>query len=238
MTTVRLSVSLVSAGLLALVSTAQAATVLIDFGQNGAGFVSSGNWNNFAQSTSYRFSQTSGNTTLMLENMIDSSGQGTSIDLYFTGQQYGSSSSGVGGIDYDVPTTTSYPQSATRDGIYLINGSSVTTSTFELRDLAANEYYDLTFFATSDSAREDTTWTVDGESVVLNPTMNTTTTVTLSSVQADENGVVEITWKSPSAGNAGLWGTLEIVAVPEPATAGFLVGALALSAVAIRRRVR
>lgn len=226
-------------------SSASAATILIDIGKSDTGYQTSGNWNNFAQSDSYRFG-TPPNT--MLTDMIDSTGASTGVDFYYLSEwaEGGSTiGSGIGGADNNVATSTSYPTTATRDTMYMNAGASSNDKgavTFELRDLEANGFYDLSFFASVPDTRENTTWTVGSDSVSLNPGYYTGNAVTLSNVQADASGNLQIVWSNNPDGGSGNdaahWNTLEIVTVPEPSSLVLLAGAMGLVVICRRWRAR
>ncbi|MDF3128538.1 PEP-CTERM sorting domain-containing protein [Kiritimatiellaeota bacterium B1221] len=229
---------------------ASAATILIDFGKDDSGYETSGNWNNFAEDgtggDAFRFSST---PYTMLTDMIDSDGANTGVDLVYFSEwvssgSTGNISSGIGGADNNVATSTAYPTTATRDTMFLSAGTSTTRAaaiTFELRDLEANGFYDLSFFASVPDTRQNTTWTVGSDSVSLNPGYYTGNAVSLSSVQADASGTLQIVWSNnpntASTNNAAHWNTLEIVAVPEPSSLALLLGAMGIL-IACRWRAR
>ena len=210
-----------------------AQSILIDFGKPGQE-TTAGNWNNYATDSNF-----ADNTVkLMLQDMIDSTGAATSVDMYFIDFSSGASS-GIGGADFNVVTTIGQPQSATRDTMYLNRSNESTWARFELRDLTPNASYDLTFYAGIDAERNDTDWTVGGTTVSLNPDNNTTETVTIAGAQADASGTLSILWES-NTGSASSerphCNTFEIVAVPEPSAYGLLAALAAATTVAFRRR--
>tara|TARA_R100000027_G_scaffold13062_1_gene9334 strand:- start:9433 stop:10137 length:705 start_codon:yes stop_codon:yes gene_type:complete len=216
-----------------------AQTILIDFGKDTQ--QTSGEWNNFAEDTNYRFPNSNPSPVLMLDDMIDSTGAETLVDLYYVTKSSESASAGIGGADFDVATTIGQPRSATRDTMFINRGSQAASATFELRGLDANGLYDLTFYAGIAAERNATDWTVDGMTVSLNPENNTTQTVTITGAQADASGVLSILW----AGNTGTssntsahWNSLQIVAVPEPSATGLFATLAAASAVVLLRRRR
>lgn len=216
-----------------------AQTLLIDFGKDTQ--QTSGNWNNFAEDTDYRFPNNNVSPILMLENMIDSTGAGTTVDLYYVTKSSEGASAGIGGADFNVATTIGQPQSATRDTMFLNRGTQTASATFELRGLTANGLYDLTFYAGIDGDRNATDWTADGMTVSLNPVNNTTQTVTITGAQADASGVLSILWASntgASSNTTAHWNTLQVAAIPEPAAYGWLATFSAASAVLLLRRRR
>lgn len=197
--------------------------VFIDFGLTD--FQTAGNWNNFAGSDSFRF-QDLNTPSALLTDMIDSTGANTGIDLVYTAMNSSADSAGIGGADFNVPTTTGFPLSATRDTMFLTGGGA--RLTMELQGLAPNAEYDLTMFAAIGATRDDTLWTVDGETLSLNPSNNTTNTVTFSNVQADNLGVISIAWLTDTEianPTAAHWNTLSITAVPEPSSIALAITA-------------
>lgn len=219
--------------LLSVSSLLTAQTILIDFGKSSQ--PTAGNWNNFAQSDSFRF--TDNTQRLMLEDMIDSTGAATTADFYFIDFS-DSAGAGIGGADFNLATTIGQPQSATRDTMYLNRSGQSAWASFELRGLTANAAYDLTFFAGIAAERNDTEWTADGTTVSLAPENNTTQTVTIAGARANASGVLSILWESntgAASSTAAHWNTLEIVAVPEPSAYSLLVAITAASTLLVRR---
>ncbi|MBT61937.1 MAG: hypothetical protein CML13_01830 [Puniceicoccaceae bacterium] len=217
-----------------------AQTIFIDFGKTGQ--ETSGNWNNFAQLDTYRFGSP---PNTMLTDMIDSTGANTGVDLVYLSESSGINvSSGIGGADNSVATSTGYATSATRDTMFLNRGENNSISvTFELRDLEANGFYDLSFFASVPTDdRSNTTWAVGSDSVSLNPGNYTGDTVTLSSVQADASGTLQIVWSNnPDGGSvndSAHWNTLEVISVPEPTAFALLTGAAGMLLALNRRPTR
>ncbi|WFB37284.1 PEP-CTERM sorting domain-containing protein [Kiritimatiellota bacterium B12222] len=209
----------------------QAETISLDFGLNT--YESTGNWNNFSGTTSFRFED---NTPfLMAENMINSLGVATTVDFYFMDFNSGASA-GIGGINYttDTSATTGLPLSATRDGLFVTDGAP-TAANFEIRGLEANTDYNLTFFAGADASpvRADTNWISDGQTVSISPNLNTAA-VTIFNAQSDGSGTLGIRLESTAGGSAGLWHSLEIATIPEPSS--LILFSMALGSVLLLRR--
>ncbi len=213
-----------------------AQTISIDFGKDTQ--QTSGNWNNFAEDTNYRFPNNNVSPVLLLEDMIDSTGAETTVDFYYVTKSSENTAAGIGGADFNVTTTIGQPQSATRDTMFL-NNNAVAWAEFELRGLTANASYDLTFYAGIDAERNDTEWTIGSTTVSLNPDGNTTQTVTITGAQANASGILSILWESntgSASSTAAHWNTLQIVAVPEPSAYGLLAALAAATTVVCRRR--
>lgn len=204
------------AGLLVtgLVGSASADVILVDFGNTSG--TTAGNWNN---------SNLSGYT---LTDMIDTDGNTTTYDLFFT------TAVGQGG-NWGVTAAPSpfNVSSAYNDGLF----TAADTISFTLSGLSASETYDLTMFASRDATGTritDYTVTGSGAPVILSLQTsgtdlggvginhNMASTANFSGIAPDVNNQITVSIDINSGGFAYL-NAMQITVVPEPASLSFLL---------------
>ena len=203
-----------------------AATILIDLGSGDVTtptpitYRTAGNWNNITNSTS-------GSVT----NLIDSEGNATTFDIAVTSGFGSINTAHSGGSPGLTPTTASV------DSFFSNSGAG---STLTLSDLDPSLTYSFRFFASvfrTDSISRNGRYTVDGNSVELDPYNNSATwSAPITGISPDVNGNIIIDTRQ-GAGNSGgnyLLGIVEITTVPEPATA--FLAALGIIPLLRRRR--
>jgi hypothetical protein len=154
----------------------------------------------------------------------------------------------------NVDGTTSFagfPASATRDSLFgnteswpVSGGISNVFPKFKLASLDLGLTYDFTFYASrmSVSDNRETLYTVTGllgDSVALNAANNVSNTVTLSGMAPNALGEIEVALSpGPNNNNANHFtylGIMKVTAVPEPASAIFLLAGVGM---ALSRRQR
>ncbi len=128
--------------------------ILIDFGKNAMGFETPGNWNNVSNNE-VRFNAS---TTVAMTGAGDlvrnGDGATTGVSFFFTN---GSSNNalGIGGADNtDADNFSTFPESASRDTMFLSNGD--TFAQFEIRGLDTSLTYNLRFFGSVPSGQQPT----------------------------------------------------------------------------------
>jgi hypothetical protein len=200
-------------------------TIWIDFGGDNRN--TPGNWNNFHAFV----------TGSSLVNVIDGSGQTTSVDVTLTDGFSGVNSAG------SASNTLGYPTTATSDSLYtgsfdghaaaLLNRAEVTIS-----DLDPSLLYDIAMFSSrtgNDGGQGRLTrYTVDGEWIDFDVSDNTGTEVIFAGVSPAPDGTLTIGVEvSPDGtGRFGYLGVLKLTAqaVPEPVSAALLgIGGLLLA---------
>ncbi|MGE9268361.1 MAG: hypothetical protein ACQKBY_09715 [Verrucomicrobiales bacterium] len=204
---------------LVLISTANSATIYIDFG----GSDHTGNWNGIASTNVHTVS-----------NLIDSTGANTGYALSITNDFSGVNGNG----------TTSggpYPGFATDDSHY--GQSTNPAAAFQLQNLDPSKLYTLTFYGSrmsvSDNRETEYTVTGDGASQVLllDVANNVTETISTTTITPTAGGIITVDLQEGpnNTNSSGFFyiGALEINVVPEPSTA---LLSLALPALLLRRR--
>ncbi|RYD34744.1 MAG: hypothetical protein EOP87_08635 [Verrucomicrobiaceae bacterium] len=218
---------------LALVSTAGAAVVRIDFGGTANPTAVSGvTWNNL----------TGPAVGSNIADLRDIGDVATGIRMEVTGAFRGVNSGGT-------TSSTLFPADATRDSFF---GNTVSSTNFPgtfpngqltLSGLNPAETYSILFYAsrTGDSVNRESSYTATGgngsQTRALNSN-NTNGSVTVTGLTPDSNGRIVID-VGPGANNATTekfyyLGAMEITSVPEPGVS--LLGAGALAFLLIRRR--
>jgi hypothetical protein len=237
-----------------LAVSAQAQTVLIDFGNNnsfrGASVVnpdSNGNsWNSVQPGLFYT-------------DLLNTSGAATAIDFGFSTPVGTDSFNGPAGVTSNSPLTPAEIAAADIDagalGILGIKAAAVdfaaeVNTRFEIQSLDPTKTYNLTFYgshkfsaddATVYSIYSDNTYTTAVASGSLNvqtpgsPNLhNRDTVLTLSGIAPQASNILYVQFTG-SNGHTGYLNSLALTAVPEPASM-LLVGCAGVLALGIRRR--
>jgi hypothetical protein len=219
-----------------LIPAARAAQVwLFDFGSNQLTTGQAQAWNNITQAIG-----TNSNASLL--DLVDSTGQITAVDFQMIARFSGENTNGT------ASTTLGYPPSATSDSLYgnteLFQTQQNNFPKFKLTSLDPGLEYDLTFYASrlSVSDNRETLYTVIGSSIssgTLNVANNSNNQITLFDVMPNQFGEIEVDI-SPGTNNnnANHFTYLGVltVAVPEPASAIFLVAGAGLFLARRQRR--
>lgn len=245
--------------LTAVVTTAPAQTVLIDFGDDNTfrGVTSPGNWNSMA----YGFAA----------NLIDSDGNATTIDWAPGGFGGTDSFNSIAGATSNPPTAgeISAAQSALggslgplalgQAAIDFFKSDEGTTGVgrFQLQQVTSGQFYNLTFYGTKQyvaAGNEQTRYSVFDDSSYSNllasgvlttgttdGTGNPNSVLTLANLvgPSNANNIFYIQWEGVNDTTQGFINSMSIEVVPEPSTYALL--ALAGSVFAgyrLRRRVR
>ncbi len=176
-------------------------TSRFDFGSSAAGFLTTDSgWNNVTD-------QRAGQAGSKVENAIDTEGNATGLRLEITHSFTGINANGA-------ISPLSYPETAQNDSIYVQTG----TSAVRVSGLNPTQTYQFTFFASRAGSGDRTTfYKINGTSVALNATNNTSATVSLNDVQPDASGAIDLhVWNGPSA-TYGYLGVLTISTAGPPA---------------------
>jgi len=219
----------------ALTSVADGA-VYVDLTNTDRGTTTSGNWNNFAQSNSFRYGTTGPYT--ISTNLVDETGASTGWSLVTNNA---GNSSGSAGERYTGGAIGSFAASATIDSFFSAGGSNVS---FTFSGLSPTDTYNLAFVSAANAKGDGTPFTTTANTIFavngvdvgsINPSTNTGTLVTATDVAPNSSGQIVFTFRG-SNGGVGLLNAFSIAAVPEPTSLGVLgVGAAGLLA---RRRAR
>jgi hypothetical protein len=210
---------------LAFTLSAQAATILVDFGYTQT--TTPGNWNNIATSgDDMGFSN-------LNYNLIDTTGATTGYRLDTVATLMGVNTDGA------TTTDTGYPATATRDSFYFTGSNTITLT---LTNLDPTLVYDFSFYASRNgSGTRLTKYEVTGgnktEAALLNVLGNVNNVASLSGFTPDADGIITIV-VSRESGEYAYLGVMQVTtaAIPEPSTAA-LVGAVCVSGL-LRRRKR
>lgn len=236
-----LRVVLTSLGFLLLTNSAQALSILVDFGSSATqtnhisitgGTDPSNFWNNVT-------SVTPAAVPLML---VDTTNASTGISLQITSRFSGINTNGA--IDASAP----YNSAATRDSFYgnteEFSGQSNPNPSFTLSGLDPSSTYSFRFYASRTGAGDVRTtdyFVAGGISGVatLDVANNVSNTASVVGITPDTFGQIQISLAAASTNNNSnhfiYLGALEIVAVPEPSSAGLLLAG-GVAALGIRRR--
>lgn len=213
-----------AAALLPLAAPAQ--TIFIDFGTNSTG---TSGWNNVS-STSVMASAAS---------LTDFDSKTASGITYQITDDFGSLSTQTGSSFGDFPTTS------TNDFFFGQNtnpGAAITFAGFD-----TNTFYTFTFVSYRNATGSDdrsTEFTLNGLTTagVATNSLNNLTTVSITAIRPDENGVIVLDI-GKAAANTNSNGyfylnamKIEVAQVPEPGSAAALAGLFAVAAVALKRR--
>lgn len=227
-------------------------TFLIDFGLSSQETSStddalSREWNNVSLSsigTANPF--TASGITPLAGDLIDTDGNSTAVDLFYTSIVNGDAA-GIGGSDNNVATSLDLPQSATRDAMFMNDpgGTGDQTLTFEIRNLDSTKLYDLSFFGSVPGTfdRPDNIFTVGAISDRYSPVNNIADVASLSGVATDINRTITILWTvdpttASHPNHIGHLSTLQITTIPEPSTYYWALSISALLVFAKMRRKR
>jgi len=195
-----------------------------------------GNWNNLSGSGS--------SVGAVTDAIRFSDGAPTGVGLAIANLNSGKV--GIGGID-DVTDPGSFsspgfvgsgaiPESAYQDLVYFSNEDGANSFTFSGLDNSLN--YTLSFISRvpTGNARPSITWDIGAgqASVAIDPEDNTIV-YSFSGLNTDGLGKLVVDIPISGSDTAHL-NAVELVAVPEPAMAGFLAGLLVLGLAALRRR--
>lgn len=234
-------------GLLSIISTGLAATVLIDFGsetnQTTVDTLSR-QWNNVTQNMA------SGTTF----GLVDTTNAATGITFTLT------AAFNIGDFNSNGATDSSlYPGSSTGDSLFgnvaLFGGESNVVPVLTLSGLDVSKTYSFTFFA-SRSATDNriAKYTATGattSSVFLDADAAGTHTVTLSGMAPSVSGSISISVNHSTVAESGLptlgagdnatgfayLGVLEVTAIPEPSTtAAIMAGSVLVGVIVLRKR--
>lgn len=165
-------------------------TVMIDFGD--AGKLTAGNWNNLAGDPAAANGS--------INDMIDSDGENTGINLQVTDAIASVNSSGTTTPD----AALGYEANATRDSFWGCDktyaGKTEPTAEFVISGLAPAKKYTLSFFASRLSVNDnrETEYTVNGlnsSTVYLDPANNVDKEVSTVPITPDANGEISIDLK-------------------------------------------
>jgi hypothetical protein len=234
---------------------AQAETVLIDFGSNtsfrGASVVNpdvNGNsWNSMQPGLFY-------------SNLLDTTGAATTIDFGFSTPVGTDSFNGPAGVTANTPLTPAEIAAADIDTAALgnmgikeaaVDFAAEVNTRFEIQELDPAKVYDLSFFgshkfSTDDATRysiySDNTYTNVVATGTLNvqtpgsPNLhNRDTILTLSNIAPQTSNILYVQFTGANGGT-GYLNALRIVAVPEPATLSMLaVGLISVFGIRCRR---
>jgi len=200
-----------------LAASANATTILIDFGANANTTPTTGgqSWNNLTATMA-------ASAGIKIPDLIATTGTGTGIGLSIVNRFNGNN---------DIGTTSAsapYPSSATGDSLFgnteAFGSGEVIFPEFKLTGLVIGQTYNFTFFAsrTGVSDNRETKYTISGSTsgnVTLNASNNISNTVIYS---ATPNGSGEIVIKmgpgtnNNNANHFTYLNVLEINTVPEP----------------------
>lgn len=240
--------SLAVAGLLAVTSASQAATLFFDFGDGAPTHASdpSSNYN------SILVAPVDPNNLIIL-NAIDSTGAGTGITVQAAGFYSGSNTNGTTAPTGDAAI---FNVQATRDNAFghaLAFGSAPLTPQATVQfgglDASGNTAYNFTIFASRMGVTDnrETQYDLQGANSVttfLNASANTSEVATASGIIPNANGEITMTlMPGPNNNNGSKFyylGALRLesanVVIPEPATCGLLM--LCALAIVSRRTLR
>ncbi len=164
-------------------------TVNFDFGVSS--LTTPGNWNNITDISS-------GSVT----DAVDSDGWGTGINAAIT-------TAFANQIDGGVASGAVFPETAQRDSMYLTNATPSAEVLFSGLDPAKT--YSFTFFCSRDATDNRTAvYTIGAQSVTLNASGNTDTTVTISNVTSNGSGEVVV---GISRDTGVTWSYLSVISV-------------------------
>jgi hypothetical protein len=198
-------------------------SVFFDFGSDrsdSGGFETPGNWNNITDHT----------TGEKIADAIDATGQLTGISLTIEDAFDGINDGGV------VSNEGGFAMAAQRDTFHIgSNGASI-----RLSGLLPDGLYDLSLFGSRelDDDRRKIDFTIDGQTVTLDVSMNESRTADFFHVRADSLGDLLIDFNTTDGAQHGYLGAMRLtLAVPEPTSAALaLAGCLALVLLGSRRR--
>ncbi len=155
-----------------------------------------------------------------LVNMIASDGSSTGFDFSYVTTDGAPLPNGIGagiaGGEILDPMSVPFPQTATRDSLFVNSEGRDTEVTFELGGLNPSSTYDLEMFGSIPGFRNLTEFIINGVSKTLETSFNTSETVEFTGLTPDGNGVIAITVgtienEDESTFDQAQWSLLKIV---------------------------
>jgi hypothetical protein len=157
-------------------------------------------------------------TAMTAYNLMDSAGNLTSCSVSVANQVHNGSWS-------------ANTQQLLNGGIFTDNWDSISTKTFEIGGLTANQTYSLYLYSRGDD-NQGSKFTIGGNTYTTTGTSGNEfvegVTYVVFSATADSNGVIDGSWTTNGSTRWGPFNGIQIVSapVPEPGTLALLVGGL------------
>ncbi|MEM8493882.1 MAG: hypothetical protein AAF663_00670 [Planctomycetota bacterium] len=197
-------------------------TVLIDFGRDDTLSDPNGaeRWNDYAGPANTAPIPDPADLPANLIDMISSTGGATGFDFSYVTTTGAPLPNGVGaGIasgDFLDPTSVPFPETATRDSLFVNSEGRDTEVIFELGGLNAGSTYDLEMFGAIGGFRNLTEFIINGESKTLETSFNTSETVEFTGISANAEGNILISLgtienEDPATFDQAQWSLLKIV---------------------------
>lgn len=211
--------------------------IAIDFSKKAS--TTPGNWNNIVTAQAGdagNFQSTSLTLDSDLIRLSDGAATGIGLDVASSGT--GLNTIGIGGLTVvSEGATASFsgigavPDTAQVDVFYV----TANNATFTFTGLDDSLTYDLEFQSWTDTtARDQATATITGGSFLNVDPNDSPSVYAFNNISTDGSGNIELVLATGS--DAAHINALQLVAIPEPSTVGFLFGSVALILSAIRRR--